>query len=181
LPHCALAPPARSLTSVTALTAAYQSAIGKYLNKRAGIELVEIPYRSPSQAIQDVISGFAQVSIASVAATAPFGEQLKRLAITSKGRFPGSEQLIPVETIYPGFHLEGFVLLLAPAGLSENIANCLNADVAEILKDPDVLKRIELFGYATSGAGTKDSIQEQIRADRELWSRLSKELELAPQ
>jgi len=107
-------------------SSAYQSAIGKYLNKRAGIELVEIPYRSPSQAIQDVISGFAQVSIASVAATAPFGEQLKRLAITSKGRFPGSEQLIPVESIYPGFHLEGFVLLLAPAGLSENIANRLN-------------------------------------------------------
>jgi tripartite-type tricarboxylate transporter receptor subunit TctC len=41
------------------VSSAYQSAIGKWLNKQAGIELVEIRYRAPAQAFQDVISGVA--------------------------------------------------------------------------------------------------------------------------
>ncbi len=162
-------------------SSAYQSAIGKWLCKLAGIDLVEVRYRASAQAFQDVISGIAQVVISSVAASAPFSEQLKRLAITSKGRFPGSEQIPPVETLFPGFHLEGFVFLAAPAGVPEPIIKRVNNELGEILKDPEVLKRIELFGYATSGVGTPDSIREQIRSDRELWSRLSKELDIVPQ
>ena len=163
------------------VSSAYQSAIGKWLNKQAGIELVEIRYRAPAQAFQDVIAGVAQISIASVAATAPFEGQLRRLAITSRGRFPGSEQLLPVETIFPGFHLEGFVFLAAPAGLPDQIRQRVRNELGVILQDPEVLKRIAFFGYATSGVGTPESIREQIRSDRDLWSRLSKELDIVPQ
>ena len=140
------------------VSSAFQSAIGKWLNKQAGIELVEIRYRAPAQAFQDVIAGVAQISIASVAATAPFEGQLRRLAITSRGRFPGSEQLLPVETIFPGFHLEGFVFLAAPAGLPDQIRQRVRNELGVILQDPEVLKRIAFFGYATSGVGTSESI-----------------------
>ena len=60
----------------------------------AGIDLVEVRYRASAQAFQDVISGIAQVVISSVAASAPFSEQLRWLAITSKGRFADTNRPI---------------------------------------------------------------------------------------
>jgi tripartite-type tricarboxylate transporter receptor subunit TctC len=150
--------------------------LGQYLNKRAGIELVGVPYRTTSQAFQDAIAGVTQLVVGSVAASAPFIQdgKLNRLAISSKGRFPGSEQLPTFEETLPGFRLEGFIPLMAPARLPIEIAHLLNKEMGEVLKDEEVLQRMASFGYATSGAETPETVQERIRADKEMWSTFAK-------
>jgi hypothetical protein len=37
-----------------------------------------------------------------------------------------------------------------------------------------------MFGYATSGAGTPQQLDDHIRADRELWAKFAKDLSLQP-
>jgi len=60
----------------------------------------------------------------SVAASSGLAEQgkLKRIAITSKARFPGVEDLPTVGETLPGYSFEGYIPLLAPAGLPAEIA-----------------------------------------------------------
>jgi hypothetical protein len=41
-------------------SAIFQSVVGQYFTKRAGIELVEVGYRSTAQALQDTVSGITQ-------------------------------------------------------------------------------------------------------------------------
>jgi tripartite-type tricarboxylate transporter receptor subunit TctC len=163
-------------------SAIFQSVVGQYFTRRAGIELVEVGYRSTSQALQDTVAGVTQVSISSVAASAPLVEagKLRRIAITSKTRFPGVEDVPTVGETVPGFHIEGYIPLLAPAGLPADITRRVNAEIGAVLQEPEVLKRFQLFGYATSGAGTPEGVEEHIRADREFWAALTKELSIEP-
>ena len=163
-------------------SAIFQSVVGQYFTKRAGIELVEVGYRSTAQALQDTVSGITQVSISSVAASAALAEsgKLRRIAITSKQRFPGLDNLPTVGETIPGFQIEGYIPLLAPAGLPADIIRRANAEIGDILKEPEVLKRFEVFGYATSGPVTPESVEEHIRVDRIFWTDLTKELGLQP-
>jgi tripartite-type tricarboxylate transporter receptor subunit TctC len=164
-------------------SSAYNWVLGQYLNRRAGIELVAVPYRTTSQAFQDTLAGVTQLAVGSVAASAPFTQEgkLRRLAISSTGRFPGSEQLPTFEETLPGFRLEGFLPLMAPVGLPPEIAQRLNNEVGEVLREPEVLQRISTFGYATSGAETPEAVNRRLRADREMWATLAKELAIQPQ
>jgi tripartite-type tricarboxylate transporter receptor subunit TctC len=164
-------------------SSAYNWVVGQYLNRRAGIELVAVPYRTTSQAFQDTLAGVTQLAVGSVAASAPFTQsgKLRRLAITSKGRFPGSEELPTFEETLPGFRLEGFLPLMAPAGLPVEIAQRLNMELAQVLEDKEVLQRMASFGYATSGAETPDEVNHRLAADRDMWSTFAKDLNIQPQ
>ena len=163
-------------------SAIFQSVVFRSFAKAAEIEMVEVGYRSTSQALQDTVAGFTEVVLSSVAASRGLVEEgkLKRIAITSKARFPGLEDLPTVGETLPGYSFEGYIPLLAPAGLPADIANRMNRDIDEILKEPEVLKRFQTFGYATSGAETPEGVNEYIRADRERWKVLAKELSLQP-
>jgi len=164
-------------------SSAYNWVLGQYLNRRAGIELVAVPYRTTSQAFQDTLAGITQLAVGSVAASAPFTQEgkLRRLAISSTGRFPGSEQLPTFEETLPGFRLEGFLPLMAPVGLPGEIAQRLNNELGETLREPEVLQRMSTFGYATSGAETPEAVNQRLRADREMWATFAKELAIQPQ
>jgi tripartite-type tricarboxylate transporter receptor subunit TctC len=163
-------------------SAIFQSVVFRSFAKRAEIELIEIGYRTTSQAMQDTVAGFTEMTLSSVAASRALVEEgkLKRIAITSKARFPGVEDLPTVGETLPGYSFEGYIPLLAPAGLPPEIAQRMNREIDEILKEPEVLKRFQTFGYATSGASTPEGVNEHIRADRDRWKALAKELSLQP-
>jgi tripartite-type tricarboxylate transporter receptor subunit TctC len=163
-------------------SAIFQSVVARYFAKKAGIEMIEVSYRSTSQALQDTVSGITQIAFASVAASAALveGGKLRRIAITSKERFPGLENLPTVAETIPNFWIEGYIPLLAPAGLPADIAQRMNRTINEVLKEPEILKRFQAFGYATSGAGTPAGLDEHIKADREQWATFARELSLEP-
>ena len=62
----------------------------KLLNRRGGLGLVEVPYRSAAQMTQDVASGVNQVMMSSIAAAEAVVQagKVRRLAVTSQKRFP---------------------------------------------------------------------------------------------
>ena len=102
-------------------SAIFQSVVARYFAKKAGIEMVEVGYRSTSQALQDTVSGITHIAFASVAASAALvdGGKLRRIAITSKERFPGLEDLPTVAETVPGFWIEGYIVFARaqrPAG-----------------------------------------------------------------
>ena len=160
----------------------YFSVVARSFAKAADVDLVEVGYRTTSQALQDTVAGFTEMVFSSVAASSGLAEQgkLKRIAITSKARFPGVEELPTVGETLPGYSFEGYIPLLAPAGLPGEIAERINRKIDEVLREPEVLARFQTFGYATSGADTPEGVNEYIRADRERWKVLASELNLQP-
>ena len=66
--------------------------VGRLLNKRGGIGMVEVPYRTTAQMMQDTSVGTTQVMLSSFAAVEGFARagKVRRIALSSAERFPAS-------------------------------------------------------------------------------------------
>jgi tripartite-type tricarboxylate transporter receptor subunit TctC len=156
---------------------------GRLMNKRGGMEMVEVPYRATAQMLQDAVTGTVQLMISSVAASDAFikAGKLRRIAISSERRFPGMEDLPTIGETLPGFVVDGWFAVVAPAATPAPIVARLNQGIVRFLEDPGVRQRILGFGLAPSGPGSPEATAKFIRTDQERWRGLVKELGIEPQ
>ncbi len=164
-------------------TAGAAAFAAKLFNKRAGLGLVEVPYRSAGQLTQDVASGINQVMMSSIAASLAVVQsgKVRPLAIWSERRFPSLPDLPPLRDSVPGLAMNGFFAIVAPAGTPPDVIAKLNHEIDEYLKSPDVQAKLLTFGLATGGGGTPESTAQAIRAEQDLWKTIAKELDVEPQ
>jgi tripartite-type tricarboxylate transporter receptor subunit TctC len=155
----------------------------KLFNKRAGLELVEVPYRSGAQMVQDVAGGINQVMMSSIAAANAVVQagKVRRLAVTSDVRFPGLPDLPTLRETVPGVVMNGFFAIVAPAGTPAEIVARLNREIGLYLNGPEIRDRLLAFGLATGGGGTPESSAAAIRKEQEQWRAFGKELNVEPQ
>ena len=164
----------------TAGAAAYAA---KLLNKRAGLNLVEVPYRSSPQAVQDTSAGVAQLLMSSIAAARPGVEsgKLRRLAVTSRRRFPGLPELPSLQERVPGVVMDGFFAVVAPTGTASEIVKKMNVAIGHYLAGSEIRDRLLAFGLATDGGGTPENTAQLISEEQKYWRMLATELSIEPQ
>jgi tripartite-type tricarboxylate transporter receptor subunit TctC len=155
----------------------------KLFNRRAGLGLVEVPYRSAAQLTQDVASGVNQVMMSSIAAANAVVQagKVRRLAVTSGKRFPGLPELPSLNETVPGIVMDGFFAIVAPAGAPADAVARLNREIARYLDGSDIRDRLLAIGLATEGGGTPETTAQAIRREQEQWRALAKELAIEPQ
>jgi len=189
--------PARTLAELVALDKAqpgklaaanegaktFSGMISLLLNKSAGMQLLQVPYNGVSPAIQDTIAGRTQVVLVSSAAMLPFLKRgdLRPLAVSAGKRVRGLEDVPTLAETYPGLEYVGWFALLAPTGTPPAIIQRANRDMDKVLTDPEVAQRLFDLGLVNEGAGTPESLNEFLRAERERWAKLVKEIGLQPE
>src|SRR6185295_1257999 len=161
----------------------FSGLMSQMLNKTAGIQLLQVPYTGVAPAIQDTIAGRTQVILVSSAALQPFIKRgdLRALAVSAGKRVRGLEEVPTLAETYPGFEYVGWFALLAPTGSPAAIVQRANHDMDKVLTDPEIAKRLYDLGMVNEGAGTPDSLNEFLRAERERWAKLVKEVGLQPE
>lgn len=164
-------------------TGGFGMAVARLLNKRGKVGMVEIPYRSTSQMLQDTLAGTTQLMISAVAPAAASAAdgRLRWIGISSDQRFPGMNDLPAIAETLPGFRIDGWFAVVGPAGTPPAIAQRLNREIDAFFKSPDVRQRILAFGLAVSDAGTPESTGEFIHAEQERWRALVQEVGMEPQ
>ncbi len=154
---------------------------GEMLKSQTGLRMTHIPYRGGGQAITDVISGQVPLLVTALATAGPFLQdgRLKAIAVTSAKRVGSAPQVPTVaEGGVAGFDVSSWYGLLAPAGTPEPILRRLHADIAKIMRMPDVQARMQVLGAEPIG----DSPQEfkaVIRADLPRWAALVKSAKIS--
>jgi tripartite-type tricarboxylate transporter receptor subunit TctC len=102
------------------------------LEQATGTDMTHVPYKGSGPAIQDVLAGQVQVFMTtppSVMQHVQVGK-LKAYAVTGKTRHPGLPNVpTTAEAGLPGFELEAWVALFAPAGTPKPIVDRLNAEL----------------------------------------------------
>ena len=161
----------------------YAGITGELMNKAAGVQIVQVPYKANAQAIQDVITGRVQIIIYALPTLEPFirSGKLRPLAVSSSKRFPGLSDVPAAAETLPGFAVEGWFALAVTKGTPADIGQRLNRDTDSFLKMPETVQRLQTFGFTTSGAGTPASIASHISGEREKWARIMKELAIQPE
>jgi tripartite-type tricarboxylate transporter receptor subunit TctC len=161
----------------------FSGLIVAWLNKLAGTNIVQVPYKVQTQGIQDTLAGRLHLIILGVPNAQPHiaTGALKPLAITTAKRLPGLENVPTVAETFPGFDFPGWWLLVAPTGTPEPIIARMNKEMDAVLKDEAIRKRLTTMGFSNIGAGTPQSTGDYVKAQRAAWGTLVKEIGLKPE
>ncbi|MDO8376051.1 MAG: tripartite tricarboxylate transporter substrate-binding protein, partial [Aquabacterium sp.] len=113
------------------------------------LKLVHVPYKGQAPASTALVSGEVKVTLTTTSSSMTgFVKEgkLKLLAITTAQPSPLAPGSPSMNTVLPGYHVEIWFGLLAPAGTPADVVARLNEAVAKSLRQPDVQERFRSFG-----------------------------------
>jgi tripartite-type tricarboxylate transporter receptor subunit TctC len=156
---------------------------GALFASAAGIKLTHIPYKGISQAMTALASGEVEICIASAAAVNPQlrANRVRVIAITSEkptSLLPGLPTV--AQSGVPGYTYELWWGLFAPAGLSADRINFINAAVNKSLAGPEMKKFLENES-AEAWVATPAQIADLLPREIERYRKAAKEAGIPPQ
>src|SRR5215475_5612328 len=148
----------------------------------AGVKLVPVHYRGAAPALTDVIAGHVNLMSVSVSlALPPFRTgQIKIFGIGSGKRMPLAPDIPTVaENGLPGYEATTWFGLFATAGTPQPIVTKINAEVAEILADPQFREKFLAPQMFEPMASAPEEFADYIRAQRRKWAKVIGEQKLS--
>lgn len=139
-----------------------------------GTDMVHVPYKGSSLAMQDLIAGNIQVLFDPVQTTIPHikSGKVRPLAVTSKSRFPDLPDLPTVaESGYPDYEFIVWYAFVAPAATPAPIVAKLNAEINNVVKDPEFKQRFASLG-ADLTPSKPDECAAFVRRELVAWGKL---------
>ena len=121
----------------------------------AGVNMVHVPYKGTSPALQDLLGGQVQALFANPASSMKYVKagKLRALGVTSAERAPGLPGLPSIAEFLPGFEATLFYGLGAPRNTPRDIVATLNREVNAGLAEPRIWSCLaELDGAALGGS-----------------------------
>ena len=148
---------------------------GEMLGLMAGVKLLHIPYRGKGAVTTDLLGGQIDIALINIAGALPFvnPERLRPIAVTTLKRSAVLPNLPTVAETLPGFEVNSWYGLMAPAGTPKPIINRLYLEVAKILKAPDIIEQMKTAGLDIEGS-TPEQYSAKIKDDLARWSKLVK-------
>jgi len=159
----------RPLTYATAGHGTSHHLAGEMLNRMAGIQLTHVPYKGFGQGVSDALGCKVDLIVGAVASSLPYAKagRLHALAVTSASRFGGMREVpTMIESGFPGFEVDAWYSLLAPARTPRAIIDRLNAEMVSIVKEKVMIERLREQGLEAVG-NTPEEFAERLRAELE--------------
>lgn len=150
--------------------------LGEMVKTETGVNILHVPYRGVAAAVSDVVGGHVDTAFSSVPSVLEFirSGQVRALAISSARRITVTPD-VPTfaESGIPGFDVNPWWGILAPAGTDMAVVRKINADVAEILRTKEMIDFLAAQGaepYITS----PDEFTAVLKSDVEKWAKVVK-------
>jgi len=128
---------------------------GELFVMTAKVDMTHIPYKGNALAITDLIGGQTQVMFATMPTILPYvkSDKLRGLAVTGASRDSSMPDLPSISETLPGFDVKNWIGLFAPVGTPPATVKKLHDEVAKIMQQSVVQKKLESEGakyYAMS-------------------------------
>ncbi|MDO8773446.1 MAG: tripartite tricarboxylate transporter substrate binding protein [Burkholderiaceae bacterium] len=156
---------------------------GELMALRSGVAMTHVPYKGSGPSVTALVANEVQVSFGAMSAFDGLVKQgrLRALAVTTGARFP---QLADVPTVaesgIPGFDVDIWYGLLAPAKTPPAITKKISEDLARVMTDPDLQAKLRERGLEPSyldGPKTGDLMKKDVERWRDIVSNLKLSLE----
>jgi tripartite-type tricarboxylate transporter receptor subunit TctC len=141
---------------------------GELFSTKTGVKLVHVPYKGVAPAQTDLIGGSIQLMFSSIASALPFVKngRLRALGVTGEQR---SQAMPTVPTIaeagVPGYGIEAWFAMLAPAGTPAPIVNRLHRELSTIMAEPELKKRMLDLGQELSPSSSPEEFGNFLRSE----------------
>ena len=150
--------------------------VGETLQKRNGIELIRVPYKSNPAAMIDLVAGHIDMMVPELNTGLPHIQsgKVKALALLTKthnSRLPNVPTLN--ETVLPGFDVLPWGGLSGPAGMPIDIVTKLEISVHKALRDPEFIKSLTSSVIEPFWGGQKE-FEQYVKSQLENWTLIIK-------
>jgi len=147
---------------------------GVLLERLGGVKLNHVPYKGAAPAVADLLGGRIQVWIGAANTLLPHVRdgKLRALASTAPPR-DGTPLRLPTvaQAGVPGYELDPWLGLFAPAGVAAETINRMSADAARILNAPQTKARLAAQGIDVQ-TSTPQEFARFVREDNARWGEL---------
>ncbi|WP_156546299.1 tripartite tricarboxylate transporter substrate-binding protein [Cupriavidus sp. D384] len=150
---------------------------GELFRASTGTDIAHVPYKGGAPMMTDLIAGQIQMAIETSPSANPHikSGKVKALAVTSAKRsaaYPGVPTV--AESGVPGYEVTTWYALMAPHGTPEAVRQRMSAELARVLKQPDVQKRFDEQGV-TAGDMTPQQLAGFIKTETTKWTKVAKD------
>jgi tripartite-type tricarboxylate transporter receptor subunit TctC len=136
----------------------------------AKVKLRHIPYRGSAPALQGLVAGEVDVMFDNLGVSLPLVQagKLKLLAVASPGRLPSLPEVPTIAETLPGFEAVAWYGIVAPPNTPKSIAEKINADVNEALRQPEVRNLLRKLSAEIFG-GSIEKTSNYMREEVDRW------------
>jgi tripartite-type tricarboxylate transporter receptor subunit TctC len=146
------------------------------LKSMARVDLTHVPYKGAGQFVPALVTGEVSSVIGAVNSLMPHVQagRLRMLGVAGERRMPLMPEVPTIaEAALPGFALDNWGGLLAPAGTPRAIIDRLNGEIVKTLRDPRIAERLTAQGIELIPS-TPAAFQSVLKADLAKWARVVK-------
>jgi tripartite-type tricarboxylate transporter receptor subunit TctC len=150
----------------------------------AKVDMLHVPFKGGAPALAALMGEQVQLIVFAAGAGVPLvrGGKIKPLAVSGKQRSSAMPNVPTMaEAGYPQLDSGAWMGLLAPAGTPAAVIGRLNAEVAKVLKDPDLIKRLADQAVELSSS-TPEQFGALVRSEHDKWGKVIRDakLDVAP-
>jgi tripartite-type tricarboxylate transporter receptor subunit TctC len=150
----------------------------------AGIQMVNVPYKSGPAAMTDLIGGQVMMFTADFAVTLPQvkGGKIRGLAVTSSKRSAAIPELPTVNEALglKDYELIAYFAVFAPAGTPPEIVNKLNNAINLAAQSKDLQEKFAPVGFMVD-PGTPDALAKRSVLETAKWAKAIRDAKIEPQ
>jgi len=148
----------------------------------AKVKMEPIPYKGAGPLNIAVMGGHVSLGIGAISSwlgTIQSG-RVKPIGVCSLTRSPLYPAAPPMAEAAPGFEAVAWFGMFVPRGTPPAVIKKIRDDIADILKDPAVIKGMHNIGGEPSGMATEE-YAKFVRAEIEKWGKVAKAAGIKPQ
>lgn len=147
----------------------------EWLQKRSGISMNHVPYKSITAITQDMQGGMINLGFMDVASAMPLVKQgrLKVLGITGSLRSPGLPTAPLMAEQGVEFTTDGWYGLFAPKGTPPAVMALLNQEVNRLLASPELRTRLLQLNIANAPLKSPEEFAKTVSNDFKVWEQIA--------
>jgi tripartite-type tricarboxylate transporter receptor subunit TctC len=126
--------------------------------QKTGVKMVHAPYKGGPLALNDLIAGHIQliIEVSPVVNEQVAAGTIKGFAVTSPYRQAGLPNVPTFEEAgVPGVVVTGWLGIYGPPGLPNDVRDTLAKAIVEVVKDPEIQKKLRAIGFEPTGQGVE--------------------------
>jgi tripartite-type tricarboxylate transporter receptor subunit TctC len=150
--------------------------------KKAGIELIHVPYGGTAPAVNDVVAGHVDMTFADPTVSIDMKKSgyLKLVGISTKERHPAAPDIPTIaESGLPGYGALAWVAIVAPAHTPTDIAEKLHAEIDQVVSAPEFREFLEKNGSIVLKTQSMDGLRDFFKSEVASWGQILRDASLA--
>ena len=154
---------------------------GEMFTNLAKVEMTHVPYRGAGPAITDLLGGQVDMIFGTAAAVSPFVDsgKLRALGVTTTAPSEAFKGVPPIAQDVPGYQVESWYGLYAPAGTPADVIAKLTAAAKKAAHAPEFAKKIEQEGLSVV-ASEPAELDRYVKSEEARWKKVVKENNIKP-